>query len=120
MTDNTLKKITQDVLARYSFIVSDHDVHGVGRTFSKFGRTMSGDRLLFPALLCEHEGDNDATSELYLINYLYVCFILHGFRTELKFQRGNFLIHHAPQALKLLLSLDLPLLCVDPCLIGCF
>ena len=119
MTDNTLKKITQDVLARYSVIVSDHDVELAGHS-RNLDRTMSGDRLLFPALLCEHEGDNDATSELYLINYLYVCFILHGFRTELKFQRGNFLVHHAPQALKLLLSLDLPLLCVDPCLIGCF
>ena len=49
MTDNTLKKITQDVLVTCSAIVSDHNVK-TGRSFSKFGRTMSGDRLLFPAL----------------------------------------------------------------------
>ena len=45
-TDNTLKKITQDVLARCSIIVSDHDA----KLALKFDRTMFGDRLLFPGL----------------------------------------------------------------------
>ena len=49
LTDNALKKTTQDVLVTCSVIVSDHNVK-IGRTFSKFGRTMSDDRLLFPAL----------------------------------------------------------------------
>ena len=50
LTDNTLKKRTQDVLVTCSVIVSDHNVKLAGQ-FSKFGRTMSDDRLLFPALL---------------------------------------------------------------------
>ena len=49
LTDNTLKKRTQDVLVTCSVIVSDQNFEN-GRTFSKFGRTMSDDRLLFPAL----------------------------------------------------------------------
>ena len=50
LTDNTLKKITQDVLARFSVIVSNHNVELAGH-FRKFGWTMSVDQLLFPALL---------------------------------------------------------------------
>ena len=50
LTDNTLKKRTRDVLVTCSVIVSDYN-NEIGRTFSKFGRTMSDDRLLFPALV---------------------------------------------------------------------
>ena len=49
LTDNTLNKRTQDVLVTCSAIVSDHNCE-IRRTFSKFVRTMSDDRLLFPAL----------------------------------------------------------------------
>ena len=46
-TDNTLKKITQDVLVRYSVIVSDHNAKLAGHFQSL---KISGDGLLFPAL----------------------------------------------------------------------
>ena len=46
----TFKEITQDVLVTCLVIVSDHNVKLVGH-FQNLGRTMSHDRLLFPALL---------------------------------------------------------------------
>jgi len=47
LTNNTLK-VTKDVLVRSAVIVSDHNVKLAG--ILKFGRTMSSDQLLFPAL----------------------------------------------------------------------
>ena len=49
LTDNTLKKRTQDVLVRCSVIVSDHNVKLAGHFQNLVGQ-MSDDRLLFPAL----------------------------------------------------------------------
>ena len=43
LTENTLKKITEDLCAGEMF-------RYCGQTFSRFGWTMSDDRLLFPAL----------------------------------------------------------------------
>ena len=42
LSDNTMKKITQDVLVRCLIIVSDHNAK-IGWTFLKFGQTMSGE-----------------------------------------------------------------------------
>ena len=49
LTDNTLKKIIQNVLVRFSGMVSDHNAKLAGH-FQNLVRTMCVDRLLFPAL----------------------------------------------------------------------
>ena len=49
LTDKNLKKITEDVLVRCSVTMSNCKCE-ISQSFSKFGRIMSGDHLLLPAL----------------------------------------------------------------------
>ena len=50
LTHNTLKKIIQDVLVRFSVIMSDHNAKLARHFQTLLGQLMSGDQVLFPAL----------------------------------------------------------------------